>query len=112
MMGDALRSAGASEEILAVMQSCFDACIKPGRPRIYANRTEQQRAYRAKRKQREKTLAAGVRVPSLKGLLFDAAGGNVDREADISPIRALLDQGCDLECGARSCIPRAAEAAR
>ena len=37
------------------------------------------------------------RVASLKGLLVDAARWNVDREADVAPIRALLDQGCDLE---------------
>jgi hypothetical protein len=30
-MGDALVSAGATEEIVALMQSCFDAGIKPGR---------------------------------------------------------------------------------
>jgi hypothetical protein len=30
-------------------------------------------------------------------LLVNAANWNVDREADVEPIRALLDQGCDLE---------------
>jgi hypothetical protein len=39
----------------------------------------------------------GARVPSLKGLLVNAANWNVDRDADVEPIRALLDQGCDLE---------------
>jgi hypothetical protein len=33
----------------------------------------------------------------LKGLLVNAATWNVDREASVEPIRALLDQGCDLE---------------
>jgi hypothetical protein len=33
----------------------------------------------------------GARVPSLKGLLVDAANWNVDREADAAPILALLD---------------------
>jgi hypothetical protein len=33
-----------------------------GRPRKYKNRTESQRAYRARRKQREKTLAASPEV--------------------------------------------------
>jgi hypothetical protein len=36
-------------------------------------------------------------VPSLKGLLVDAAAWNVDPSSDIAPIRGLLDQGCDLE---------------
>ena len=39
----------------------------------------------------------GVRVLSLKELLVKAAGGNVDREADVLSIRALLDRCCDLE---------------
>ena len=29
--------------------------------------------------------------------LFDASQGNADLAADISPIRALLEQGCDLQ---------------
>jgi glycerol uptake facilitator-like aquaporin len=29
--------------------------------------------------------------------LIDASNGNIDALADVSPIRALLDQGCDLE---------------
>jgi hypothetical protein len=29
--------------------------------------------------------------------LVDTAGWNVDREADVAPIHALIDQGCDLE---------------
>jgi hypothetical protein len=98
MMGEALRSAGASEEILAVMQNVLEECLKPGRPRVYANRTEKQRAYRARRKQREKDFTAAPRVLTrvLKGLLVDAASANVDREADVAPILALIDQGCDL----------------
>jgi hypothetical protein len=39
-----------------------------------------------------------ARVVSLKGLLVDAAGWNVDRDADVLTIRRLLDdEGCDLE---------------
>ena len=33
----------------------------------------------------------------MKGLLVNAANWNVDPESDVGPIRALLDQGCDLE---------------
>ena len=42
----ALASAGASEEILALVNLCFEQCLTPqdtGRPRQYANRNEQQR---------------------------------------------------------------------
>jgi hypothetical protein len=38
-----------------------------------------------------------ARVPLLKGKLVYAAKWNVDDEADVAPIRALIDQGCDLE---------------
>jgi hypothetical protein len=36
-------------------------------------------------------------VPSLKGLLVNATGWNVDREADVAPIRYRIEIGCDLE---------------
>jgi hypothetical protein len=39
-------------------------------------------------------------VPDVRNLrvrLIEASHGNIDALADISPIRALLDQGCDLE---------------
>ena len=134
----ALASAGASEEILNLVNLCFERCLTPqdtGRPRQYANRNEQQRAYR-ERKRREKALAARealeparealapspiwqtpvivaeTRVPmrpmvaSLKGLLVDAAGWNVDREADVAPILALIDQGCDLEADVLPTVAR------
>jgi hypothetical protein len=39
----------------------------------------------------------GARVLSLKEVLVHAAGGNVDREADVLTIRRLLEEGCDLE---------------
>ena len=45
-------------------------------------------------------------VPSLKGLLVDAAGWNVDREADVAPIRALIEQGCDLEADVLPTVAR------
>jgi hypothetical protein len=75
-------------------------------------RTESQRAYRARRKQREKSLAASPerraeafvdgRIDttdgrSLRTRLIDASNGNIDALADVAPVRALLDQGCDLE---------------
>jgi hypothetical protein len=42
-------------------------------------------------------VLAAPRVLSLKEVLVSAAGGNVDREADVLTISALLDKGCDLE---------------
>jgi hypothetical protein len=95
----ALRSAGATEEIIGLVQFAFGACTKgrPGRPRKYKNRAECDRAYRERRRQREKTASEIARAPSLRGLLVDAARWNVDRDADVAPVRALLDQGCDLE---------------
>jgi hypothetical protein len=89
-----------------------------GRPRIHKNRSECDRAYKQRRKQRKaegekireenhvlsigevKAIHAtarppdtGARVPSLKGQLVDAERWNVDGEADVAPILALLDQG-------------------
>jgi hypothetical protein len=98
---EAFRSAGATEEMIADAHQILDACIKLGRPRIHENRAACQRAYRARRKEREKT-----RGPSLKGLLVDAAGWNVDREADVAPILALIDQGCDLKADVLPTVAR------
>jgi hypothetical protein len=36
-------------------------------------------------------------IPDLRGRLEEAGQGHFDADADIAPIRALLDQGCDLE---------------
>jgi hypothetical protein len=118
----ALASAGATDEILALANSAFEACLKPkpnGRPPKYANRSEQQRAYRARRKERDRIAdldredrrlareggeASGgnsdpladfepirrlLSSPTLKGLLVDAARWNVDREADVSRANRL-----------------------
>jgi hypothetical protein len=98
----------------------------PGRPRMYQNSKEADHAFYMRHRDRfrqkrvispnndhyplpsEYVEAVGrtligtemlppARVLSLKELLIDAAGGNVDREADVLTIRALLDEGCDLE---------------
>jgi hypothetical protein len=99
-MADALRSAGATEEIVALMQSCFDACIKPGRPRQYPDRAAKQRAYRARRKQREKDHAP------LRQRLEEAGQANFDARVSIEPIRRLIEQGCDLEADILPVIAR------
>ena len=39
----------------------------------------------------------GADGPNLRVRLIDASNGNIDSLADISPIRALIAQGCDLE---------------
>jgi hypothetical protein len=82
------------------------------RPRKYKTPKEARHAYYVRHRDRLKKKggisshnghrnAAGGngadRVPSLKGLLVDAARWNVDREADVAPIQALLALGCDLE---------------
>jgi hypothetical protein len=50
------------------------------------------------------TIVAALppRVLSLRELLVNAAGGNVDREADVLTIRRLLHEGCDLEADGRA----------
>jgi hypothetical protein len=38
--------------------------------------------------------------------LIDASHGNIDPLADISPIRALIEQGCDLDLDALPIVVR------
>jgi hypothetical protein len=117
----AFRSAGATEEMIAKARLIYGSLPRepPGRPRIYKNAKEADHAFymRHRDRFREKreisrknghpvvfdpeTIVAAVpdvaRVLSLKEVLVNAARGNVDREADVLTIRALLDQYCDLE---------------
>jgi hypothetical protein len=105
----------------------------PGRPRMYKNSKEADHAFYMRhrdrfRKMREispknghpmkdmavviaETIVAavpdtGARVLSLKEVLVNAAGGNVDREADVLTIRRLLDRGCDLEADVLPTVAR------
>jgi hypothetical protein len=76
------------------------------RPRKYKNRAERDRAYKLRRKERDKTREI-ISTPieavhredyhGLRARLIDASNGNIDALADISPIRALIEQGCDFE---------------
>jgi len=92
----ALLSAGATEQIIAEALQKLEACItRVGRPRKYENRAERDRAYRARKKKAR--VKSRPKVPSLKGLLVDAARWNVDQSASEEPIRYLIDIGCDLE---------------
>ena len=101
---DALRSAGATEEMIAAAVKASGESQTPhrGRPRRYATRALRDRAYRERKKARDEIPVARpvdplARVASLKGTLVDAARHNVDLSTDVAPIRSLLDQGCDLE---------------
>ena len=40
---------------------------------------------------------AGADGRNLRVRLIDASNGNIDPLSDISPIRSLIEQGCDLE---------------
>jgi hypothetical protein len=42
-------------------------------------------------------LSADTPIDAIGARLLDAAQGNVDPLADIAPIEALLEQGCDLD---------------
>jgi hypothetical protein len=100
--------------------------------RKYKNRAERDRAYKLRKQEREKpristpereetristpdpmkdmavaiaeTIVAAL-PSALHVLLVDAARWNVDRDADVAPIRALLDQGCDLEADVLPTVP-------
>jgi hypothetical protein len=130
---EALQAAGATEEMIAAAVGAYGAWERAprrqgGRPRKYQNRAECDRAYRERRKLREKTCENTFEKTSpdektcektqprrnemryeisgsdplngagnLRVRLLDASHGNADPAADVAPIRALLDQGCDLE---------------
>jgi hypothetical protein len=122
---EALRSAGATEEMIAAAVKAGGEFPTPqpsrgGRPRKYRTRAECDRAYYERRKRREKTneepphheethektaleelreetLVLTRLRADLRGRLEEAAQGHFDADADIAPIRALLDQGCDLK---------------
>jgi hypothetical protein len=65
----ALLSAGATEEMIRVAQQILTTCHTStiGRPRKWKNRAERDRAYRERRKQREKTCE------DILARLYDAA---------------------------------------
>jgi hypothetical protein len=101
-----LLSAGVAEEIVAGTQHVFVTCNKgrPGRPRKYKNRAECDRAYRERRKQR--TQEREKIQFNIRTRLIDASNGNIDALADISPIRALIAQSCDLEADVLPTVAR------
>ena len=149
---DALRSAGATEAIIAAAIKASGECAIPhpsrgGRPRKYADRAARDRAYRAQKKPRVERrvetpprdemrvetrtewdeMRDEMRVETLterpvdeeggKGnrylwaRLDQASRGHADPGADVAPIRALLDQGCDLEAAVVPTVARTVPAA-
>jgi hypothetical protein len=122
---DELQAAGVTKEMIALVLGDWGSPKRRrGRPRKYRTRAECDRAYYEPRKQREKThektrdgtsqhekthektapeeireeTLAITRVRAdLRGRLEEAAGGVADPEADVYPIQALLEQGCDLD---------------
>ena len=78
---EALRSAGATEEIIAVAVKAGGECGAPHR----ASEAARKRPKRAARRPPDADLLQA---------LYRAAEGHADPDADIAPIAALLDQGC------------------
>jgi hypothetical protein len=133
---EALRSAGATEEMLAAaVKAGGELQNSPprqrGRRRQYADDAARQRAWRRRNEIRyENQPSAGPRneirneipverrpeagrnrfrlVPTeaLRGRLLEAAQGHIDPMADVEPIRGLLDQGCDLEADVLPTVAR------
>jgi hypothetical protein len=105
----ALQAAGATEEMVAGVVGVFGEFgdsppRRGGRPRKYADANARKLAWkRAATKLATKPGASDVtgdETPDGRNLrvrLIDASNGNFDALSDISPIRALLEQGCDLE---------------
>jgi hypothetical protein len=93
---EALRSGGATEEVIAAaikadgevrtpQRSKWTACKRRQRAAI-VRRDSRQRANPVPRDEADDV--------ALRRQLLHAAHGNVDPWADLAPIRALLDQGC------------------
>jgi hypothetical protein len=109
----ALLKAGATVEIVAAAVGAYEGWESVqrliGRPRKYADTAARRRVQRAKKASPVGTGGGPDETPArpryagepdrcnLRVRLIDASHGNADPAADISPIRALLDQGCDLD---------------
>jgi hypothetical protein len=97
----AIQAVGATEEMVAAVVGVFVARGAPHPSRKYESAAARQRAYR---KRKRDVTPAECLAPrdvtdgrNLRVRLIDASNGNIDALADISPIRALIEQGCDLE---------------
>jgi hypothetical protein len=93
----ALLSAGVTTEIIDRVHSLPNSCAPftprrtVGQPRLYPSGVERDRAYRARRKERDKIAGKKLRVRFLKGRLIEAARGNVELKAALEPIRRGSD---------------------
>jgi hypothetical protein len=81
----AFRNAGATEEIIAGALGSLGARVSGsvGRPRKYKNRSECDRAYKLRRKERAR------KRDEIRSRLHGAAQGHVEPELDVEPIRRL-----------------------
>jgi hypothetical protein len=118
-VAEALEAAGATKEMVAAVSGTFAAWQAVQR----AKATERQRACRARKRERE-ALQRDVTTPQgeadiLPDIVRDqiagedllqalslAGRGNFDISASFVPIRALLDQGCDLQADILPVIAR------
>jgi hypothetical protein len=110
---EALQAAGATEEMIAAAVGAAgefgDSPPRPnGRPRKYADRALRDRAYRERKKARDEmrdetpprdVIRDEIQAP--RDEMRDVIPVGVDPWADISPIRAPLEQGCGSGRGAR-----------
>jgi len=129
---EALRSAGATEEMIAaaIKAGGESRTPHPSPLRKYESGAARQKAYRDRKKRyvtrdekRDETPPRYVtrdvtrppdagrnrfRLPTeaLRGRLLEAAQGHIDPMADVEPISALLDQGCDLEADVLPVVAR------
>jgi hypothetical protein len=81
---------------------------KTGRKRQYADSAARKRAWRRRFELGDETPPRDETRDgrNLRVRLIDASNGNIDALADISPIRALLEQGRDLEADILPVIAR------
>jgi hypothetical protein len=116
-----------------LLQNTATRIIRPklGRPRKYPDKAAKARAYRKQKKCEIEAIKARAETEpikeraetpsfvtprvryevvaeavSLRVRLIDASHGNIDALADIAPIRALIEQGCDLEADILPVIER------
>jgi hypothetical protein len=114
----AIQAAGATEEMVVGVVGVFGEFgesprRRGGRPRKYADANARKLAWKRAATKPGASDVTGDETPprrdenrdetpvpddlAIRGRLFDASQGNFDVSSDTEPIRALLDQSCDLE---------------
>jgi hypothetical protein len=89
---EALQATGATEEMIAAARVAFVAYEDGYRAKAAAR----QRACRARKRHVTRNEASQSPIESVTDAI-DASHGNVDPDAHIATILALIEQGCDLE---------------